>query len=64
MKNLLNKEHCCYKIYTLFTKSIDYSHLLSLDSPLYMDYPPPMIFQKSQPPLWIKVGQSYYVISP
>lgn len=55
MKDLLSKEHCCYKTHV---KSNAYLPPPSIDNPLYMDYPPflkenlePTFydFQKSQP---------------
>ena len=58
MKDLLSKEHYCYKIHALRMKSNAY--LLFYRQPPYMGYPPflkenlhppSMIFQKSQPPV-------------
>ena len=56
MKDLLSKEHYCYKFQTLLVKSSAYAP--SIEIPPYMDspsflqenlIPPPIIFQKSQP---------------
>ena len=68
MEDLLSKEHYCYKIHTLLMESGAYP-LPSIDTPPYMDYPPhfhskilinpPMIFQKSKPPI-NKGGWSHY----
>ena len=58
MKDLLSKDHYCYKIHTLLMKSSAYSP--SIDNPLYglptriykkILTPASMIFQKSQPPI-------------
>ena len=71
MKDLLSKEHYCYKTQTLLMKSNGY--LLFYRQPHYMGYtpnyykkiliPPSMIFQKSQPPLTINKGvhTEYYI---
>ena len=66
MKDLLSTEHYCYKVYTLFMKTIGYD--LSIDNPTIRTsshfyklilISHSMIFQKSQPPI-IK-GDSHYV---
>ena len=54
MKNLLSKEHYCYKIYTLLMKSSAYHPPYMANPHFYMKIliPPYMILtQKSQPPI-------------
>ena len=56
MKDLLSKEHYCYKIQKLLMKSSAYRLFYGHLSPLYgLQLPnldkPSMIFQKSQPPI-------------
>ena len=48
MKNLLSKEHYCYKIHTLLMKSSAYPHP-SIDNPLY-ELPRPSILQENPKP--------------
>ena len=51
MKDLLSKEHYCYKIHTL---------------PMKILIPPAIIFQKAQPPINKGKGlhHEYYILSP
>ena len=67
MKDLMNKEHYYYKIHALLMKSMCLTPFFYRQPP-YMDYPlspyfykkilhdpPSMIFQKSQPPVKMRV---------
>ena len=48
MKDLLSKEHCCYKIDTLLTKNSAY--LPSMDNPPILIAPPSFLQENLDPP--------------
>ena len=58
MKDLLSKEHYCYKIHTLLMKSIPYPPSSSRDNNLPMcTTPPPPVCSKYMTPKNIEVVQ-------
>ena len=48
MKDLLSKEHYCFKIHTLPMK--DSAYIPFGRQPPYMDYPPPFLQKNLEPP--------------
>ena len=50
MKDLLSKEHYCYKIYTLLVKSS--AHSPYIDNPLDVLPPPPFLKVNPVPPFY------------
>ena len=51
MKDLLSKEHCCYKIHTLLMKAVLTS--FSTDNPPpYIGYTPPFLQENLDPPFY------------